>query len=164
MSRKLRVELGQRSYDILIGGGLIAQASELIGAVTARKKLAIVSETQVAALYLAPLEQSLRDAGFEVASLVLPQGEATKSWAHLQETVEWLLAQRIERDDLVIALGGGVIGDLVGFAAATLRRGIGFIQMPTSLLAQVDSSVGGKTGINSPKGKNLVGAFHIRVR
>ena len=109
---------------------------------------------------MAAFETSLREAGIEVSSLVLPAGEATKCWARLEEVVEWLLAEKIERDDMVVALGGGVIGDLVGFAAAIMRRGVDFVQVPTSLLVQVDSSVGGKTGINSPVGKNLIGAFH----
>jgi 3-dehydroquinate synthase len=98
--------------------------------------------------------------GIEVSALILPAGEATKSWKYIEQTVEWLLAEKVERDDVVIAFGGGVIGDLVGFAAAILRRGVRFVQIPTSLLAQVDSSVGGKTAINSPHGKNLVGAFY----
>jgi 3-dehydroquinate synthase len=156
----LRVDLGARSYDILIGDGLLADAALHVAPHLSRNVIAIVTEETVAAHYLEPLRAHLEAAGLQVAHLVLPAGEATKSWAHVQQVVEWLLAEKIERDDLVIALGGGVIGDLVGFAAAILRRGIGFVQMPTSLLAQVDSSVGGKTGINSPHGKNLVGAFH----
>ena len=109
---------------------------------------------------LTRLLKGLEAAGISTASLTLPAGESTKSWPHFERTVEWLLSEKIERRDVVIALGGGVIGDLVGFAAAVLRRGIRFVQMPTSLLAQVDSSVGGKTGINAPHGKNLIGAFH----
>ncbi|HAL76546.1 MAG TPA: 3-dehydroquinate synthase, partial [Rhodobacteraceae bacterium] len=115
---------------------------------------------QVGALHLDALVGTLTDAGIDCVSLKLPAGEATKSWAKLGDTVDWLLAQKIERQDVVIALGGGVIGDLVGFAAAILRRGVRFVQIPTSLLAQVDSSVGGKTGVNSRHGKNLIGAFH----
>jgi 3-dehydroquinate synthase len=106
------------------------------------------------------LVAGFKAAGISTASLTLPAGESTKSWPHFERTVEWLLSEKIERRDVVIALGGGVIGDLVGFAASVLRRGIRFVQMPTSLLAQVDSSVGGKTGINAPQGKNLIGAFH----
>jgi 3-dehydroquinate synthase len=106
------------------------------------------------------LRAALGAHGIEVCALALPPGEGTKSWPQFSRTVEWLLEQKVERKDLVIALGGGVIGDLVGFAAAVLRRGVGFVQIPTSLLAQVDSSVGGKTGINAPQGKNLIGAFH----
>lgn len=160
MSQRLHVDLGPRSYDIHIGTDLLARAPELVTPLVPRKRIWIVSETKVAALYLAPLNAAFEKAGYTTAALELPPGEATKSWPHFQEVVEWLLASRVERDDLVIALGGGVIGDLVGFAAATLRRGIGFVQIPTSLLAQVDSSVGGKTGINSAQGKNLIGAFH----
>ena len=114
----------------------------------------------MAAAHGATLEAGLAAAGIVGKTLVLPPGEATKGWASLERTVEWLIAERVARDDLVVAFGGGVIGDLAGFAAAVLRRGVGFVQIPTTLLAQVDSSVGGKTGINSPQGKNLVGAFH----
>ena len=122
--------------------------------------MAIVTDENVATLHLNTLVEGLEGAGISTASLTLPAGESTKSWPHFERTVEWLLSEKIERRDIVIALGGGVIGDLVGFAAAVLRRGIRFVQMPTSLLAQVDSSVGGKTGINAPHGKNLIGAFH----
>ena len=158
----VRVELGARAYEVRIGAGLIDSAGAAIAPLLGgRGKLAILTEERVAALHLAALQQGLARAGLGPApALALPPGEATKSWAQLERSVEWLLAQRIERGDLVIALGGGVIGDLAGFAAAILRRGVRFVQVPTSLLAQVDSSVGGKTGINSPHGKNLVGAFH----
>ena len=114
----------------------------------------------MAALHLDALRQGLAEGGVAMEALILPPGEATKSWPHLQRCADWLLDQRVERSDLVVAFGGGVIGDLVGFAAAIHRRGIGFVQIPTSLLAQVDSSVGGKTGINTAHGKNLIGAFH----
>lgn len=154
------VPLPGRSYDILIGSGLLAMAGKHIATITPRRRIAIVTETRVAALHLRTLEAGLQAEGFVFSVFTLPAGEATKSWKHLQDVTEWLLAERIERDDIVIAFGGGVIGDLVGFAAAILRRGVKFIQIPTTLLAQVDSSVGGKTGINSPHGKNLVGAFH----
>jgi 3-dehydroquinate synthase len=157
---KVVVDLGERSYSILIGGGLLAGAAGHIAPLLSRPKVAIVTDANVAGLHLPALEGALAAAGIETSSLVLPAGEATKCWAELSKTVEWLLSQKIERRDIVIALGGGVIGDLVGFAAAILRRGIRFVQIPTSLLAQVDSSVGGKTGINTPHGKNLVGAFH----
>ena len=120
----------------------------------------MVTERTVAGLHGAALEASLREAGVEAEMIVLEPGEATKGWAGLERTVEALIAARVNRDDLVLAFGGGVVGDLAGFAAAVLRRGVGFVQMPTTLLAQVDSSVGGKTGINSRQGKNLVGAFH----
>ena len=125
-----------------------------------RPRLAVVTEATVARLHLGALQASLAAAGIDAPVLVLDPGEATKGWAGLESTVEWLIGASVNRDDLVLAFGGGVIGDLAGFAAAILRRGVGFVQMPTTLLAQVDSSVGGKTGINSPKGKNLVGAFH----
>ncbi len=156
----VHVGLKGREYDIHIGPGLLARAGELISQVSDRKRMMIVTEENVAPLHLASLQAGLKAAGIESDALVLPAGEKTKSWPFFEQTVEWLLAQKVERKDLVIALGGGVIGDLTGFAAATLRRGVGFVQIPTSLLAQVDSSVGGKTGINAPQGKNLIGAFH----
>ncbi|GKY89788.1 3-dehydroquinate synthase [Sinisalibacter aestuarii] len=156
----VRVELGARAYDVRIGPGLIARAGAEVGPLLNRKRVWIVTESRVAALHLDALKAGLAAEGIEAEALVLPPGEATKSWLHLQEVVEWLLAEKVERKDMVVAFGGGVIGDLVGFAAAILRRGVRFVQIPTSLLAQVDSSVGGKTGINSPHGKNLVGAFH----
>ncbi|QDY69158.1 3-dehydroquinate synthase [Qingshengfaniella alkalisoli] len=156
----VRVELGSRSYDVEIGEGLIGRAGERVAPLLSRSRVAIVTDQNVAALHLKPLTDAFADAGIESTALILPAGEATKCWTELSRTVEWLLDQKIERRDVVIALGGGVIGDLVGFAAAILRRGVRFVQIPTSLLAQVDSSVGGKTGINAPQGKNLVGAFH----
>ena len=156
----VKVALGARAYEVRIGAGLVAGAGAQIAPLLARKRVAIVTEARVAGLHLPALEAGLREAGIASEALVLPPGEATKSWAHLQQVVEWLIAQRIERGDMVVAFGGGVIGDLAGFAAAILRRGVRFVQIPTSLLAQVDSSVGGKTGINSPQGKNLIGAFH----
>lgn len=158
--KTIQVKLGPRSYEIHAGAGVIEQAGALIRPLAKRAKLALVTERNVARHHLSELTETLEKEGFDVASLVLEPGENTKDWANLQTTVEWLLDQKVERDDLVIALGGGVIGDLVGFAAAILRRGVRFVQIPTSLLAQVDSSVGGKTGINSVAGKNLVGAFH----
>ena len=159
-NRTVRVDLGKRSYDIVIGAGLLNAVGEMVDALPHQGKLAVVTERNVAHHHLASLEQSLSQRGFAVSTLVLDPGEGTKDWTNLQKTVEWLLENRIERDDLVVAFGGGVIGDLVGFAAAILRRGVRFVQIPTSLLAQVDSSVGGKTGINSVAGKNLIGAFH----
>lgn len=160
MMETVHVGLKGREYDIHIGPGLLAQAGALIGPMLARKQVCVVTDENVARLHVETLRAGLARDGIAMEVLVLPAGESTKSWAHLEQTVEWLLAQRVERRDLVVALGGGVIGDLTGFAAAILRRGVGFVQIPTSLLAQVDSSVGGKTGINSPLGKNLVGAFH----
>ncbi|MFD0978587.1 3-dehydroquinate synthase [Tropicimonas aquimaris] len=160
MIESVHVPLGDRAYDILIGSGILARAGYRIAPLLNRPRVAIVTETTVAGLHLDGLRASLTAEGIDSAVHILPPGEATKSWPYLTQTVEWLLEQRIERGDVVVALGGGVIGDLVGFAAAILRRGVRFVQVPTTLLAQVDSSVGGKTGINSPSGKNLIGAFH----
>jgi 3-dehydroquinate synthase len=154
------VELGARSYEVRIGAGLIDRAGAEIAPCLRRKRVAIVTDQTVAALHGARLQEALAAAGIASTSLALPAGEATKGWPQLARTVEWLLEEQVERRDVVVALGGGVIGDLVGFAAAILRRGVRFVQMPTTLLAQVDSSVGGKTGINTSQGKNLVGAFH----
>lgn len=154
------VDLGERSYEVRIGRGLLARVGEQITALAGKRRVAILTDETVAARHLPELQAALAAQGIAAPALALPAGEATKCWARLGEAVEWLLAQKIERKDLVIALGGGVIGDLAGFAAAILRRGVRFVQIPTTLLAQVDSSVGGKTGINSPQGKNLIGAFH----
>lgn len=156
----VHVPLDTRSYDIEIGHGLLDLAAHYMSPLLARPKVAVVTDTTVAPLHLEQLRTGLAQGGIAMSHLVLPAGEATKSWPHLTETVEWLLAQQVERGDMVVAFGGGVIGDLVGFAAAILRRGVRFVQIPTTLLAQVDSSVGGKTAINSPHGKNLIGAFH----
>ncbi|WP_341861582.1 3-dehydroquinate synthase [Gymnodinialimonas sp. 57CJ19] len=156
----VRVDLGDRAYDVEIGSGLIATAGARIAPLLTRPKVWIVTEETVAALHLDALRAGLSAADIESDALILPPGEATKSWPHLQRVADWLLTERVERADIVVAFGGGVIGDLVGFAAAIHRRGIRFVQIPTSLLAQVDSSVGGKTGINAPQGKNLIGAFH----
>jgi|TARA_R110002020_G_scaffold134895_2_gene301250 3-dehydroquinate synthase len=158
--RLVHVPLGDRAYDILIGPGLIARAGgEIIARLTGRR-VAIITDENVGPLYLAQLMDSLQTDGFEAVSLVLPPGEKTKSMDGLAAATDMILAARIERGDAVIALGGGVIGDLAGFAAGIVRRGVRFIQIPTSLLAQVDSSVGGKTGINTRHGKNLLGVFH----
>ena len=154
------VELGARSYEVRIGSGLIARAGAEIAPLLRRKRVAIVTDATVAALHLPALQTALEAAGIASAALALPAGEATKGWPNLARCTEWLLEQKVERRDVVLALGGGVIGDLVGFSAAILRRGVRFVQLPTTLLAQVDSSVGGKTGINTAQGKNLVGAFH----
>lgn len=154
------VELGARRYEVRVGGGLLARAGAEIAPLLRRPRVAVLTEETVAALHLPALEAGLAEAGVAMQALRLPPGEGTKSWAHLAQSVEWLLEAQVERGDIVVALGGGVIGDLAGFAAAILRRGVRFVQIPTSLLAQVDSSVGGKTGINAPQGKNLVGAFH----
>ncbi|MEE9454709.1 MAG: 3-dehydroquinate synthase [Paracoccaceae bacterium] len=156
----LNVNLPGRCYDIVIGSGLLAESGARIKPFLKRPKVAIITDKNVAALHLKTLRAGLDTAGISNSFLVMPPGEKTKSWKSLEVVVEWLIAERIERDDIIIAFGGGVIGDLVGFAAAILRRGVDFVQIPTSLLAQVDSSVGGKAGINSPLGKNLIGAFH----
>lgn len=157
---RVAVALGERSYPIDIGEGLIAEAGARLRPLLERPMTAIVTDSNVARLHLDRLIASLAGAGITAIPIVLPAGEATKSYAHLAELCDRLLAAGIERRDMIIAFGGGVIGDLAGFAAAILRRGVDFIQIPTTLLAQVDSSVGGKTGINSPHGKNLIGAFH----
>ncbi len=154
----VHVDLGARAYDVRVGAGLIARAGAEIAPLLRRPRVAVVTDETVAGLHLDALRAGLGDVA--MTALALPAGEGTKGWPEFSRTVEWLLAERVERRDIVIALGGGVIGDLVGFAAAVLRRGVRFVQIPTTLLAQVDSSVGGKTGINSPHGKNLIGAFH----
>lgn len=157
---KLRVDLPGREYDILIGPGLLEQAAAHLAPLLPRPRVAVLTEERVAALHLPALAKALDAGGIAHDTLILPAGEPTKGWDGLRRAVEWLLAGRFERGDLVLALGGGVIGDLAGFAAAITRRGMRFVQLPTTLLAQVDSSVGGKTGINAPQGKNLIGAFH----
>ncbi|SEP97056.1 3-dehydroquinate synthase [Faunimonas pinastri] len=159
-SQTIRVELGTRSYDILIGEGLLAQAGERIAAVLPGARVALVTDENVARIHLETVSASLERAGIGVTTVVVPAGEASKKFDRLQEVVETVVGARLERGDAVVALGGGVIGDLAGFAAAIVRRGMRFVQIPTTLLAQVDSSVGGKTGINSRHGKNLVGAFY----
>mgnify|MGYP001077760624 FL=1 len=158
---KVEVGLGDRAYDILIGPGLLAHAGEEIARRLPGARAAVVTDENVAAAHLDALKAGLEAGGIAAAAVMtLPAGEKTKSFSHLQDVVDGVLAARLERRDIVIALGGGVIGDLAGFAAGIVRRGMHFVQVPTSLLAQVDSSVGGKTGINSPRGKNLVGVFH----
>lgn len=160
MNVSIKVPLPEREYNIEIGQDLLSTSSDYIFPLLRRQKVVIVTDENVAALHLETLENSLDAARIFHSTLTLPPGEATKSWTYLQKTVDFLLEEKTERADVIIALGGGVIGDLVGFAAAILRRGVSFVQIPTSLLAQVDSSVGGKTGINTSQGKNLVGAFH----
>ena len=157
---RVPVALAERSYDILIGSGLIARAGETIAARFPGRAVAIVTDETVGALHAPALEAGLSAAGIRHHRVTVPAGEATKRFAMLEDVVDQLLGHRLERGDIVLALGGGVVGDLAGFAAAIVRRGMGFVQMPTSLLAQVDSSVGGKTGINSRHGKNLIGAFY----
>lgn len=158
--RTVPVALGSRSYEVLIGSGLVAEAGTLIRQRIGPVKCCVVTDENVAKYHLAKLEENLKAAGVFAASIVLKPGEATKSFRELGPLCERLLEAGIERNDLVVPFGGGVIGDLAGFAAGILRRGVRFVQIPTSLLAQVDSSVGGKTGINTPQGKNLIGVFH----
>ena len=160
MRECVHVDLSARSYDVVVGDGLLADAGAWITPLLARPFVAVISDETVAALHLQTLRKGLEKYGITMVSLTFPAGEASKSWPHFERAVEWLLARQVERRDLVLAMGGGVIGDLAGFAAAVLRRGVRFVQLPTTLLAQVDSSVGGKTGINAPQGKNLIGAFH----
>lgn len=160
MQKKVHVALGERSYDVLIGGGLLAQSGALISPLLERPRVFVLTDKNVARLHLDSLRDGLAAADITLEALALPAGEATKSWDGLTRASEWLLDQKVERRDVVVAFGGGVIGDLAGFAAAILRRGVRFVQIPTTLLAQVDSSVGGKTGINTRHGKNLIGAFH----
>ena len=156
----VRVELGDRGYDIVIGPGLIDAAGEEIARRLPGVRAAVLTDATVAGLHYERLSIALRAAGIDHVQIVVPPGETTKSFAQLTDVVDQIIGARLERGDVVIAIGGGVIGDLAGFASAIVRRGMGFVQMPTTLLAQVDSSVGGKTGINSPRGKNLIGAFH----
>ena len=148
------------SYDIHIGAGLLRSCAPFLSPLLKRPFVAIVTDENVAQAHLERLTQTLDSAGISHVTKIMPPGEASKSFTGLETLVDWLLDNKVERQDMVIALGGGVIGDLTGFAASTLRRGVRFTQIPTTLLAQVDSSVGGKTGINVPQGKNLVGAFH----
>lgn len=160
MIETVNVDLPGRAYDVRVGPGLLAEAGAHILPVLHRPRVAIIADAHVAALHMDAFGAALTSEGIAYDILTLSRGEATKDWAHLSKSVEWLLDQKVERNDVVVAFGGGVVGDLVGFAAAILRRGVRFVQVPTSLLAQVDSSVGGKTGINTRHGKNLVGAFH----
>jgi shikimate kinase / 3-dehydroquinate synthase len=156
---RVNVELGSRSYPILIGQDLLGMP-ELLSRHVPGKRVAIVTNTTVAPLYLASVEKTLVDAGRQVMSVILPDGEEHKNWASLMTIFDALLAARCDRKTTLLALGGGVVGDLTGFAAASYMRGVPFVQIPTTLLAQVDSSVGGKTGINHPLGKNMIGAFY----
>ncbi|GGP23598.1 3-dehydroquinate synthase [Silvimonas iriomotensis] len=157
--RTVKLDLGPDSYDIVIGRGLLAQV-ERITALLPQKRAAIVTNTTVAALYLVPLQKALEDAGVQIIPIVLPDGEQYKTWETLNLIFDGLLTARAERKTTLIALGGGVVGDMTGFAAAVYQRGVPFIQIPTTLLAQVDSSVGGKTAINHPLGKNMIGSFY----
>jgi 3-dehydroquinate synthase len=160
IAHTVHVALGERAYDILIGARLLDDAGTILAERFPGRRFGIVTDATVAQAQLPRLQRSLDAAGLVHTPIIVPAGEGSKSWAQLEYVTEAILGARLERGDAVIALGGGVIGDLAGFAASIARRGMDLIQMPTSLLAQVDSSVGGKTGINSPHGKNLVGAFH----
>ncbi|ABE37531.1 3-dehydroquinate synthase [Rhodopseudomonas palustris BisB5] len=157
------VALGDRAYDIVIGRDVLGTLGERIAKLRPGARTAIVTDRTVAQHWLAQAEAVLDKAGVAHQRIVVGEGESSKTYAGLEQVAEALIAAKIERNDLVIALGGGVVGDLAGFASAIVRRGVDFVQVPTSLLAQVDSSVGGKTGINSPQGKNLLGAFHQPV-
>jgi len=156
----LTVDLGERSYDILVGDGLLAGAGKLIAPILAEPRAVVITDENVEKHCLGTLEKSLDESGIDHQSIVLEAGEQTKDFAHVEALWGQLLDHRVERTTTLIALGGGVVGDITGFAAAVTLRGMDFIQIPTTLLAQVDSSVGGKTGINTPQGKNLIGAFH----
>jgi 3-dehydroquinate synthase len=158
-SERVRVELGARSYDIVVGTGVLAEAGAELKKLGVRRAVIVTDET-VAGLHLAPLARALALAGIGHDKIVVPPGEASKSFAGLEKLIEDMLALGIERSTVVVALGGGVVGDLAGFAAAIALRGLDYVQVPTTLLAQIDSSVGGKTAIDSRHGKNLVGAFH----
>jgi 3-dehydroquinate synthase len=162
-SAHLRVELGNRSYDIVAGSGLLADAGDLMQRVLRQKRVVVVTDAHVAKLHLKTLAAGLAKAGIASEILILPPGEGTKDFAHFEKLCEDILALGIERSTALVALGGGVIGDLAGFAAASLLRGLDYVQVPTTLLAQVDSSVGGKTTIDVKAGKNLVGAFYQPV-
>ncbi len=156
----IEVGLPGKRYQIHVGKGLVATAGSAIAQATGARKCAIVSDETVAALHLNALKIAIAGAGIEAAQIVLPPGESTKDLNHLGGLLDSLLETEIGRDDLVVALGGGVIGDIAGFAASILKRGVRIVQVPTTLLSQVDSSVGGKTGIDTRFGKNLIGAFH----
>jgi 3-dehydroquinate synthase len=159
-STQLNVALGDRSYPIVIGEGVIEEAGERIAAISKNLHVIIITDDAVAPHYLSVVEQSVKASAVRCESIVVPAGEKSKSFTQLEALMNQLLEFKPERGTLLIALGGGVIGDLTGFAASVLLRGVDFVQIPTTLLAQVDSSVGGKTGINTPQGKNLVGSFH----
>lgn len=162
-STVVKVALGARAYDIAIGRGLLAGLGERAKALRPGARVAIVTDETVAKIHLGAAEAALKTSGIDSDRIIVPAGENSKNYPTFENVCEAIIAARVERNDLVIALGGGVIGDLAGFAASCVRRGLDFVQVPTTLLAQVDSSVGGKTGINSRQGKNLIGAFHQPV-
>ena len=157
---RVPVSLGERSYDILIGEGLVADAGRWFRAVLPKARACIITDSNVSGRHLVAFEKSLRRAGVTASAVVIPAGEASKCFDVFEQVVDQVVGGRYERGDAVVALGGGVVGDLAGFVAAVVRRGMRFVQVPTTLLSQVDSSVGGKTAINSRHGKNLVGVFH----
>lgn len=156
----LTVNLGERSYPIHVGQEILSQAGKLLQEAGLRGKIAIVTNPTVAQLYLDPVHDALKEAGFEVTPVLIPDGEENKNLQSLSVIYDRLIGERFERKSCIVALGGGVVGDLAGFAAATFLRGVPYVQVPTTLLAQVDSSVGGKTGVNHQDGKNLIGAFY----
>ena len=160
MSDVVHVDLGARSYDVHIGQGLLARAGDLIAPFAQAKRVFIVTDQNVARLHRPALIASLDAAGLKNWTITLPPGESGKSFSGLEMLTRHLLQAGVERSDLIIAFGGGVIGDLAGLAAGLVKRGVDFVQIPTTLLAQVDSSVGGKTAIDTPEGKNLIGLFH----
>ncbi|MCI5046182.1 MAG: 3-dehydroquinate synthase [Aquisalinus sp.] len=160
---KIHVGLGDKSYDVFVGTSLIDRAGDFLAPHLRRDRVVIITDENVGALYLAPLSQAFASSGIKVDAITLPPGEQTKSFEQLEQLCNALIELKVERNDLIVALGGGVIGDITGFAASILRRGCRFVQIPTTLLAQVDSSVGGKTAINAKGGKNLIGAFHQPV-
>ncbi len=163
LRRRVRVELGRHAYDVVCGPGLMAEAGAHLAEFAPNGRLAVVADETVAGHYKADFSAALSQAGVRTDWILVPPGEASKSWSELERVCDGLLALRLERGECVVALGGGVVGDLAGLAAALVKRGAPYVQIPTTLLAQVDSSVGGKTAINAPEGKNLIGAFHQPV-
>ena len=157
---KVRVELGTLSYDIEIGAGLLGQAGSYLAPLTRQPRVFVLTDGTVGGIYAGPLEESLSKAGLQMRLKAVSGGEGSKSWAVLGEVLDWLLSEGAGRDDVLVALGGGIVGDLTGLAASLMKRGMTFVQIPTTLLAQVDSSVGGKTAVNAEQGKNLIGAFY----
>jgi 3-dehydroquinate synthase len=158
--QRVRVELGERSYEILIGPGLLGRAAEFLEPLGLGRRCAIITDSNVGPRYAGPLQEALRRGGYAAELLSVPAGEASKSFRQVERLLERLPALGLDRQCFVVALGGGVVGDLAGFVAAIYLRGLPYVQVPTTLLAQVDSAVGGKVGVNLPQGKNLVGAFH----
>jgi 3-dehydroquinate synthase len=158
--QSLSVNLGDRSYPIHVGDGILSQVGDFLQQLGLQRKVAVITNPTVAQLYLDTVHESLNDAGFDVLPVLVPDGEQHKDLRSLSVIYDRLIADRVDRQSCVLALGGGVVGDLAGFAAATLLRGLPYVQVPTTLLAQVDSSVGGKTGVNHQDGKNLIGAFY----